>query len=129
MTDLSFDDYCTEIVVQTGLLESTIKGADLALPVPSCPGWNVGQLVRHLSRVQRWAGTVVRTRAAQPVSNEHFRDPSGGTREDPAAAGPWLAGGAAQLAEALREAGPGTPPAVDPGPRRDHGVLCAPLHP
>jgi hypothetical protein len=44
MTDLSFDDYCSEIIVQTGLLESTIKGADLTVPVPSCPGWNVGQL-------------------------------------------------------------------------------------
>jgi uncharacterized protein (TIGR03083 family) len=109
MTDLSFDDYCTEIVAQTVLLESAIKGADLTVPVPSCPGWDVGRLLGHLGGVQRWAETVVRTRAAGPVSDEHFRDLSVGAGEDPAVAGPWLAEGAAQLAGTLREAGPGTP--------------------
>ncbi len=108
MTDLSFDDYCSEIIVQTGLLESTVKGADLTVPVPSCPGWNVGQLLGHLGGVQRWAETVVRTRAAGPVPDTDFRDRPAGD-EDSAAPGPWLAEGAVELAETLREAGPGTP--------------------
>ena len=109
MTELSFDDYCSEIVVQTGLLESAIKGADLSVPVPSCPGWNVGQLLGHLGGVQRWAEMVVRTRAAGPVPDTDFRDRSAGADEDSAAPGPWLAEGAVELAETLREAGPGTP--------------------
>ena len=108
MTDLSFDDYCSEIIVQTGLLESTVKGADLTVPVPSCPGWNVGQLLGHLGGVQRWAEMVVRTRAAGPVPDTDFRDRPAGD-EDSAAPGPWLAEGAVELAETLREAGPGTP--------------------
>jgi uncharacterized protein (TIGR03083 family) len=106
MTRLSFDRYCTEIVTQTDLLRSHIDGADLTVAVPSCPGWNVGQLVRHLGGGQRWAETVVRTRATSPPSDDHFRDLSAYTDEDPAVLGPWLAEGAARFAETLRAAGP-----------------------
>jgi hypothetical protein len=60
MTLLSYDRYCDEIVVQADLLGSCFKDADLAAPVPSCPGWSAGRLVRHLGDVQRWAGSVAR---------------------------------------------------------------------
>lgn len=103
---LSHERYCTEIVVQTDLLRSCIEGADLTTPVPSCPGWNVGQLLRHLGGAQRWAEETVRTRASGPLPDEHFRDLSAYTDEDPAVLGPWLAEGAARLAHTLRSAGP-----------------------
>ncbi|MGA5131998.1 maleylpyruvate isomerase family mycothiol-dependent enzyme [Streptomyces olivoreticuli] len=103
---LSYDRYCSEILAQTHLLRSHIDGADLTTPVPSCPGWNVGQLVRHLGGVHRWAEETVRSRAKEPVSDEQFRDLSAYTDEDPAVVGPWLAEGAERLVEALREAGP-----------------------
>jgi uncharacterized protein (TIGR03083 family) len=106
MIRLSYDRYCGEIVAQTDLLRSRIEGADLTAPVPSCPGWNLGQLLRHLGGAHRWAETIVRTRATQPLPDDHFRDLSGYTDEDPAVLGPWLAEGAAQLADTLRGAGP-----------------------
>jgi uncharacterized protein (TIGR03083 family) len=105
MAVLSYDRYCREIVAQTDLLRSCIVGADMTVPVPSCPGWNAGQLVRHLGGAQRWGETTVRTRATEPVP-EPFRDLSAYASEDPAVLGPWLAEGAAQLAGTLREAGP-----------------------
>ena len=105
---LTYDRYCDEITAQTGLLISTITGADLTVPVPSCPGWNAGQLLRHLGGAQRWATTVVQARTMQEFP-EDFRDLSAFTDEDPAVVGPWLAEDAARLAQALREAGPGTP--------------------
>jgi uncharacterized protein (TIGR03083 family) len=108
MTRLSYDRLCTEIVAQTDLVRSAIEGADLTVPVPSCPGWNAGQLLRHLGGAQRWTETIVRTRATQPPSDDHFRDLSPYTHEDPAVLDPWLAEGAAQLADALRDAGPDT---------------------
>jgi uncharacterized protein (TIGR03083 family) len=107
MTVLSYDRYCDEIVAQAGLLRSGIEGADLTAGVPSCPGWNVGQLVRHLGGGHRWAEQAIRGRVTEPFA-EDFRDLSAYTREDPAVVGPWLAGGAARLAGTLREAGPGT---------------------
>ncbi|MFF7654735.1 maleylpyruvate isomerase family mycothiol-dependent enzyme [Streptomyces sp. NPDC007983] len=106
MTLLSYDRLCSEIVAQTGLLTSGIEGADLTVPVPSCPGWNVGQLLRHLGGGQRWAADMVRARATEALPDDHFRDLSPYADEDPAVVGPWLTEGAAELAEALREAGP-----------------------
>lgn len=105
MTRLGYDRYCAEIVAQTALLRSCIEGADLTAQVSSCPGWNVGQL-RHLGGGHRWAEATVRTRATQPLPDEHFRDLSAYTDEDPAVLGPWLVEGAAQLVDTLRGAGP-----------------------
>ncbi|MFD7220906.1 maleylpyruvate isomerase family mycothiol-dependent enzyme [Streptomyces sp. NPDC059892] len=106
MNLLSHERYCSEIVAQAELLRSSIEGADLTVPVPSCPGWNVGQLLRHLGGAHRWAEAIVRTRAAEPLSGERFRDLSAYTHEDPAVVGPWLTEGAALLADTLRAAGP-----------------------
>jgi len=106
MVRLSYARYCAEIVTQTELLCGAIERADLITTVPSCPGWNVGQLLRHLGGGHRWVETIVRTRATQPPSDEAFRDLSPYTREDPAVLLPWLADGAARLADALLRAGP-----------------------
>src|SRR5271170_2631406 len=108
MTLLSYDRYCDEIVVQADLLSSCVKDADPTVPVPSCPGWNAGRLVRHLGDVQRWAEATVRTRATGPLLVEHSRGLSAAS-DDPAVLGPWLAQGAAELAQTLQAAGPGTP--------------------
>lgn len=110
MTVLSYDRCCAEIVAQTDLLRSALDGADLTVPVPSCPGWNVGQLARHLGGAQRWAAGVVASRAVEPVPEpDDVRDLAAYGDEDPAVVGPWLAEGAAALAGALREAGPDAP--------------------
>ncbi|MCW2651205.1 MAG: hypothetical protein QOE41_1776 [Mycobacterium sp.] len=116
MPRLDFDDYCAAIVAQTDMLRAAIDGADLTRPVPSCPGWNVGQLLRHLGGGQRWAAEMVRTRTTERLPDEHFRDLSPYRDEDPATVAPWLAEGAAQLAEALRGAGPDGPVPTDPIP-------------
>jgi uncharacterized protein (TIGR03083 family) len=116
MTRLDFDRYAAEIVAQTTELSSTIGGADLTVAVPSCPGWNVGQLLRHLGGGQRWAAETIRTRATEPVSDEHFRDLSPYTNEDPSVLGPWLIEGANELADALGGAGPHAPVCTVPIP-------------
>ncbi|MFE6779103.1 maleylpyruvate isomerase family mycothiol-dependent enzyme [Streptomyces sp. NPDC057702] len=103
---LGHDRYCEEIVVQTGLLRAAIAEADMAAPVPSCPGWNVGQLLRHLGGGQRWAEQIVRTRATEPPPDDDFRDLTPYADEDAAELDDWLADAAAGLADALREAGP-----------------------
>jgi uncharacterized protein (TIGR03083 family) len=106
---LSFGRHCAEITAQTDLLRSTIEGADLTVPVPSCPGWNVGQLARHVGGAQRGAEATVRTRATGPLPDDYYRDLTPYTNEDPAVLGPWLAEGAAQLERTLRDAGPDAP--------------------
>ncbi|MFD8547371.1 maleylpyruvate isomerase N-terminal domain-containing protein [Streptomyces sp. NPDC059649] len=103
---MSYDRHCAEIVAQTALLTSHVKGAALATPVPACPGWNLGQLLRHLGEAHRWVETIVRTRATGPVSEERLNNVSDATDQDPAELAAWLTEGAGQLADALRTAGP-----------------------
>ena len=61
--EVGFDRHCVEIVTQTSLLTDHLAGADLTVPVPTCPGWNVSQLARHVDGGQRWARDIVTTRA------------------------------------------------------------------
>lgn len=72
----------------------------VALPVPSCPGWTAGDLVRHLGSVHRWAAEVVRTRAVVEQSS---------APDDTAALAPWFGAGVRDLLETLRGAAPGEP--------------------
>lgn len=109
MPSLSFDRHCAEIITQTDLLRSHLKDVDLAAPVPTCPGWNLGQLLRHVGSAHRWVETIVRTRATEEVSDEQVNNVFGYRDEDPAVLDAWLAEGARKLAEALRAAGPDAP--------------------
>ncbi|WP_253770460.1 maleylpyruvate isomerase N-terminal domain-containing protein [Goodfellowiella coeruleoviolacea] len=120
MSALGFDRCCAEIVAQTDLLRDHVRGADMRGPVPSCPGWNLGQLLRHLGEAHRWAETVVRTRAGEEVSDARVNDLAGYLDEDGVELDGWLAEGAARLADTLRQAGPDLP-VWSPGP--DETVL------
>ncbi|WP_405427013.1 maleylpyruvate isomerase family mycothiol-dependent enzyme [Streptomyces erythrochromogenes] len=78
--------------------------------VPSCPGWTVTDLVRHLGGVHRYLAHVLRERLTTPP------DPAGLTHpaiaevpDDPDALTDWFAQGARELAELFRELGPDTP--------------------
>ncbi|MFI1963713.1 maleylpyruvate isomerase family mycothiol-dependent enzyme [Streptomyces pathocidini] len=106
MTVLSYERRTAEVVAQTGLLISHLTGAHPAAPVPSCPGWSLERLLRHLGETHRWAEEAVRTRAVEPVSDERLNNPPRHHDGDLAALGDWLAEGATRLAETLRAAGP-----------------------
>ncbi|MEI5101162.1 maleylpyruvate isomerase family mycothiol-dependent enzyme [Streptomyces sp. PmtG] len=106
MTNVTLERYAAEIVTQTEQLRSLIKDADLSAPVPTCPGWSLGNLLRHVGGAHRWSERVVRTRASGPVPHDQVDDVDGDDTADAAALGDWLAEGAALLADTLREAGP-----------------------
>jgi hypothetical protein len=103
---LDFDRHCAEIVTQTSLLIGHLGGADLTMPVPTCPGWNVSQLARHVDGGQRWAREIVATRAVQPPSDVALRDLSGAADDDPGTVSAALTAAAAALAATLKAAGP-----------------------
>jgi uncharacterized protein (TIGR03083 family) len=102
-------DHAGEIVVQTERLCGHLVGADLSAPVPSCPGWNLVQLLRHVGAGHRWAEKIVRTRATEPPPDTELRRLNPDADVDVATLAAWLAQGAAALADALRAAGPETP--------------------
>ncbi|MFK0293385.1 maleylpyruvate isomerase N-terminal domain-containing protein [Streptomyces sp. NPDC090442] len=108
MASMSYDRHCAEIVAQTALLSTRLSDADLTAPVPTCPGWTLAQLVRHLGGAHRWVDTIIRTRATGPVPDDLVDDVTGHADVDAAALGAWLTEGAEQLADVLRTAGPDT---------------------
>ncbi|MET7733430.1 maleylpyruvate isomerase family mycothiol-dependent enzyme [Streptomyces sp. NPDC005402] len=106
---LTFDEYCAAIVAQTDLLAQHVKGADASAPVPTCPGWHLGRLLRHVGGDHRWAQDLVRTRATEPIDDDMVDDPAAYAHLDDSALGDWLVEGAARLADTLRAAGPDVP--------------------
>ncbi|MCM6773914.1 maleylpyruvate isomerase family mycothiol-dependent enzyme [Nocardia sp. CDC159] len=106
MAVLDFDRGRTEIGAQTELLAATVAEADLTAAVPSCPGWNLGQLLRHVGGVHRWVETVVAKRSSDPVDDDLVNDLSV-YELDPTAAIAWVREGADRLLHALHDAGPG----------------------
>jgi uncharacterized protein (TIGR03083 family) len=75
---------------------------DLNAEVPSCPGWDVAELVRHLSSVHRWVTQVVSERARERPSD--FGARIHGPTDESALVG-WFEQGAADLISALSDAG------------------------
>ena len=105
----TFEQYCREIVTQTDLLTRRTEGVDTSTPVPTCPGWDLGRLLRHVGGDHRWAEGIVGTRAAGPTPDDPVNDPDFCAPLDGDALGTWLGEGARALAATLREAGPDTP--------------------
>ncbi|TQJ92041.1 uncharacterized protein (TIGR03083 family) [Streptomyces sp. SLBN-31] len=106
VTSLTFEHYCHQIVAQTDLLRDQVGGADTGIPVPTCPGWDLGRLLRHVGGDHRWAEEIVRTRAVDPVLDDGVNDPQAYTGLDGSTLDGWLGEGAARLAATLRGTGP-----------------------
>ncbi|MEU7042015.1 maleylpyruvate isomerase family mycothiol-dependent enzyme [Streptomyces varsoviensis] len=106
MSPLSLQRYAAEIIAQTDLLRAAVDGADPTAPVPTCPDWNLGRLLRHIGAAHRWADTIVSTRAAGPVPHDRLDDPAAYTDVAADDLGDWLTEGARALADTLCEAGP-----------------------
>jgi uncharacterized protein (TIGR03083 family) len=106
VTALGFDRHGVEITSQTALLAGHLDGADVTAPVPSCPGWNVSQLCRHVDGGLRWANEIVATHAAEPPPDVALRDLSAATHDDAAQIAASLREAAAVLVATLQGAGP-----------------------
>jgi len=118
-------DYATALLQQNRLLAAGLEGADLATPVPTCPGWTLLQLLRHVGRGDRWAAQIVREGDADldPRQVAGGRPP-----DDEAGALEWLRSGAATVVQAVADAGPQTPVATLVGTRPAQWWLRRRLH-
>lgn len=82
---------------------SVAAAASPGAVVPTCPGWDVGQLIGHLGKVHRWAATVVATPLHERPPFETFDAHVPGR---PGELVPWFRDGHARLVDALRNAPP-----------------------
>ncbi len=87
------------------LAEAAGGAGALGQPVPTCPGWNVSQLLRHLGYIHRWAARYVAERLPGRVAEaDELAILSGGPAD--AALLAWAGDGHRALVAALRAAPP-----------------------
>ncbi|MFF9343998.1 maleylpyruvate isomerase N-terminal domain-containing protein [Streptomyces sp. NPDC014773] len=102
------------VVEQARRYADTVRGTDPATPVPTCPGWNLGDLTRHLGTLHGWAEHLVTVRPATRVrAGELPLDPP----VDPSSYPGWFAARAEGFTAAARAADPAAPvwsPGADP---------------
>jgi uncharacterized protein (TIGR03083 family) len=96
-------DYAAQLIDEHRAFADIVASADPAAPVPTCPGWTVQQLFRHVGRGVRWSAQMVADRATEGLDPRAVRD--GKPPEDPAAATGWLIDGAEQLLDAVKTTG------------------------
>ncbi len=100
-------DYAAAFLDENRAFAELFRGVDESTPVPTCPGWSLTQLLRHVGRGDRWAAQIVRDRL------DDFFDPraveGGKPPPDPADAISWLHGGAQRLVDAVELSGAETP--------------------
>ena len=119
-------DYAAAFLEENRAFGQLFRDADESRPVPTCPGWSMQQLFRHVGRGDRWAAQIVRDRL------EDFLDPrsveGGKPPPDPADAISWLHGGAQRLVDAVEFSGVQTPVWTFLGPRPANWWVRRRLH-
>jgi uncharacterized protein (TIGR03083 family) len=73
--------YIEALATEGNRLADTASELDIASPIPTCPGWVLRDLIRHLGGVHRWAGAHVRDRLTSFLRVDDFE----------ALVGPWPA--------------------------------------
>lgn len=119
-------DYAAAFLEENRAFGELFRDVDESRPVPTCPGWSLTQLFRHVGRGDRWAAQIVRDRL------DHFLDPrsvgGGKPPPDPADAISWLRGGAQRLVDAVELSGVQTPVWTFLGPRPANWWIRRRLH-
>jgi uncharacterized protein (TIGR03083 family) len=100
MTDMAF---CDAVAAEIRRFEEAIAGADLKTSVPTCPPWDVAQLIKHLGLVHRWAECLVRKLAQEPLD---FKQIELDLPPDESGYPAWFASGGQRLLATLRAADP-----------------------
>jgi uncharacterized protein (TIGR03083 family) len=96
-------DFRTALLDETRAFGGLIRGADASTPVPTCPGWTLKQLFRHVGRGNRWCAQIVSERRKDALDPRDVRE--GKPPEDPDAAIDWLNAGAQSVLDAVDAVG------------------------
>ncbi|MEU4719739.1 maleylpyruvate isomerase family mycothiol-dependent enzyme [Nonomuraea dietziae] len=107
MVDWTHERYAAAAVTQIERMAGTVEGADFTTQVPTCPGWDLRQLVTHTGGVHRWAALMVGELATERFDRAALEAGFAGLADEELAG--WLREGAGLLDEALT-AHPGDAP-------------------
>ncbi len=119
-------DYAAAFLDENRAFSDLIRDADDSLPIPTCPGWDIQKLTRHVGRGDRWAAQIVsekRDGYLDPRSVEGGKPPP-----NPDDTISWLHGGAQRLIDAVELSGVETPVWTFLGPRPANWWIRRRLH-
>jgi uncharacterized protein (TIGR03083 family) len=103
---MEFSEYLGALRREGDLLAEAAAEAGLDAPVPTCPGWQVRELVQHIGVTHRWAAANV----AEPEGRQvRLKDLLTEPVPDGEELVPWLRAGYAALHDTLAAAPPGRP--------------------
>lgn len=119
-------DYAAALIEQNRLLGELVRDAEPSSPVPTCPGWTLRQLIRHVGRGHRWAAQMVTDRMDSVLDPRSVRD--GKPPADPQGELEWLHASARAVVEAVESAPAGTQVWTFIGPRPAHWWVRRRLH-
>jgi uncharacterized protein (TIGR03083 family) len=96
-------DYQAALIEQNRLFTETVFSTEPETPIPTCPGWTMRQLIRHVGRAHRWAAHIISTRA--DVTLDPRTVPDGRPPDDADGARAWLLGCPQVLLDAVADVG------------------------
>lgn len=103
---MDVEEHIKHLERDAALLGDAAQEAGLDADVPSCPGWQVRDLVRHVSYVHNWAARHVREQSEDLIGQASEADILGGGPPDDELLAAYREGHAS-LVRTLREADPG----------------------
>ncbi|MGH3252083.1 MAG: maleylpyruvate isomerase family mycothiol-dependent enzyme [Trebonia sp.] len=109
------DDYATALTGQNRMLAELLRDADWSVPVPTCPGWTLLQLLRHVGRGDRWAAQIIADRVDASLDPRLVRE--GRPPADAPGAIGWLSQSPLTVLAAVDAIGPGTEVSTFVGPK------------
>jgi uncharacterized protein (TIGR03083 family) len=108
-------DHVVEFLEQNRVFGELIRSGEPSTPIPTCPGWSLNDVLRHVGRGDRWAAQIIADRVdgyLDPRTVENGKPPA-----EPDEAINWLHGGAQRLIDAIDDIGVETPVWTFLGPR------------
>ena len=95
---LTGTEYLATFAAENARFISAAQASGFNAPVASCPGWNVGDLVFHVGKVQRWFHFMLSTNGADPKGSPRPAKP-----ETDSAMVEWFQEGAAVIENYLAD--------------------------
>ncbi|RAV18115.1 hypothetical protein DQP55_01115 [Mycolicibacterium sp. GF69] len=108
-------DFRAALLDQTRTFGELIRSADPSTPVPTCPGWTLKHLFRHVGRGNRWAAQIIAERRMSALDPRDVR--GGKPPDDVDGAADWLNDGARLVIDAVDRVGAATRVWTFRGPR------------
>nr|HRD13003.1 maleylpyruvate isomerase N-terminal domain-containing protein [Mycobacterium sp.] len=108
-------DIAQALIAENAAFAELFRDADLSTPVPTCPEWTLGQLMRHVGRGDRWCAQIVSEQSMEAIDPRTVaggKPPEGRDNELG-----WLHDGPQQLLDAVARTGADTPVWTFLGPR------------